>query len=155
MPGKIITGAFAVTVGLTLTACSHGAQQPKTAAGARAAARTFFNLYATSQWAATYQLLSPAAQHAVSEGTWAKAQQGCPNQGARLADTIKSVTLARNTAVVRAYPPPGAAGWVYTEQVFTYSEGRWGYSPYDLDVYHGRTIGQIVTALKVKGYCGI
>jgi hypothetical protein len=66
--------------------------------------------YSTSQWAAAYQLLSPAAQHAVSEATWAKAQQGCPNQGAELADTIKSVTLAGNTAVVRAAPPRGAAG---------------------------------------------
>jgi hypothetical protein len=155
MPGKILTGAVAVTAGLALAGCSLGAQRPKTAAGARAAARSFFNLYATSQWAATYQLLSPAAQHAVSEVTWAKAQQGCPNQGVRLAGTIKSVTLTGNTAVVRATPLPGEAGWVYTEQVFTYSRGRWRYSPYDLDIYHGRTIGQIVTDLKARGYCGI
>lgn len=137
------TGAFAVTAGLTLAACSPGAQQPKTAAGAAAAATSFFNLYSTSHWAAAYQLLSPAAQHAVSEATWAKVQQGCPNQGAELADTIKSVTLAGNTAVVRAAPPRGAAGWVFTVQVFTYSAGRWGYRPYGLAIYRGRTAGQI------------
>jgi hypothetical protein len=72
MPGKIITGAVAATAGLALAACPVGTHQPKTAAGARAAARSFFNLYATSRWAASYQLLSPAAQHAVSEATWAK-----------------------------------------------------------------------------------
>jgi len=114
-----------------------------------------FNLYATSQWAATYQLLSPAAQHAVSEATWAKAQRGCPNQGVQLAGTIRSVTLTGNTAVVRATPLPGKAGWVSTDQVFTYSEGRWGYRPYDLDIYRGHTIGQIVAALKDRGFCGI
>jgi hypothetical protein len=153
MLGKIITGAFAVVAGLTLAACSLGAQQPRTAAGARAAARTFFNVYATSQWAAAYQLLSPAAQHAVSEATWAKAQQGCPNQGVEMAGTIKSVTLAGNTAMVRATPPPGGAGWVFTVQEFTYSEGRWGYSPYSLDIYRGHIVSQIVAALKAEGYC--
>jgi hypothetical protein len=110
MPGKIITGAFAVIAGLTLAACSLGIHQPKTAAGARAAARSFFSLYATSQWAATYQLLSPAAQHAISEATWAKAQQGCPNQGIQLAGTLKSVTLTGNTAVVRAARFPARPG---------------------------------------------
>jgi hypothetical protein len=155
MPGKIITAAFAVTAGLTLAACSHGAQQPKTAAGARAAARAFFNLYATSQWAAAYQLISPAAQHAASEATWAKAQHGCPNQGAALAHTITSVTLAGNTAMVHATPAPGTAGWISTGQKFTYSEGRWRWSPGGLAIYRGRTVGQIVAALKFSGYCGI
>lgn len=42
---------------------------------------------------------------------------------------------------IHASPEDLAAGWVYTEQVFTYSEGRWGYGPYDLDIYHGHTIG--------------
>lgn len=152
---KIITGAFAITAGLTLAACSLGARQPETAAGARAAASSFFNLYSAGRWAATYQLLSPAAQDAVSKATWAKAQQGCPNQGVELADTIKSVTLTGNTAVVRAAAPPGRVGWVYTVQVFTYSAGRWGYNPYDLDIYRRYAVGQIVAALKARGYCGI
>jgi hypothetical protein len=155
MPGKIITAVFAVTAGLTLAACSPGTQQPKTAAGARAAARAFFNLYATSQWAAAYQLLSPAAQHAASESTWAKAQHGCPDQGAALAGTITSVTLAGNTAMVQATPHPGTAGWISTIQKFTYSEGRWRWSPGNLAIYHGRTVGQIVAALKTSGNCGI
>ena len=148
MLGKITTGSFAIAAGLALAACAPGAQQAKNAAGARAAARTFFNLYSAGHWAGAYQLLSPAAQHAVSEATWAQAQQGCPNQGAELADTIKGVALTGNTAVVRAALTRGASPASYTVQVFTYSEGRWGYRPYDLEAYRGHTIGQIVEALK-------
>ena len=152
---KAITGAFAITAGLTLAACSLGARQPETAAGARAAASSFFSLYSAGRWADTYQLLSPAAQHAVTKTAWGKAQQGCPNLGAELAGTIKSVTLTGYSAVVRAAPPAGRAGWVYTVLVFTYSAGRWGYNPHDLDIYRRYAADQIVAALKARGYCGI
>jgi len=74
MPGKIIAGAFAVAAGLTLAACSPSPAQPKTAASARAAATSFLALSSAGQWASAYQLLSPAAQHAVGEATWAKVQ---------------------------------------------------------------------------------
>jgi hypothetical protein len=176
MPGKIIIGALALTGGLTIAACSSGATagpassapaspaaaapasspaQPETAAGARAAAKTFFALYSASQWAAAYQYISPAAQRVVSEATWAKVHQRCPSKAAGLAYTIKGVTLAGDTAVIRYGLSGALAGLGSAVQVFTYSGGRWGFtpSPADLAMYRGHTVGQAVAAMKAEGDC--
>ena len=176
MPAKIVMGALALTAGLTIAGCSSGATggpagsapassaataptpspaQPRTAAGARAAARSFFALYSASQWAAAYQYLSPAAQRAVREATWAKVHQRCPSKAAGLAYSIKGVTLAGNTAVIRYGLSGALAGLGTAVQVFAYSGGRWGFtpSPADLAMYRGHTVSQTVTAMKAKGDC--
>jgi len=91
--------ARAATASASATAAA-AATQPETAAAAKSLARQYFGLYSASQFAASYGLLAPSAQQAVSETTWVAVHQGCPARSAGLAYTISKATLTGNTAIV-------------------------------------------------------
>ncbi len=74
----------------------------ETRAGARAAAAQFYGLYFASQYAASWDLLTPAAKHQVPRGVWVNVHDGCPSASAGKARVIKFVTVFGNAAIVTA-----------------------------------------------------
>src|SRR5215467_7001480 len=58
-------------------ATQAGPIQPKTMAGAHAAAGNFYRLYSIGQFAATWDLLTPTAQQAIPLATWVGVHKGC------------------------------------------------------------------------------
>jgi len=173
MPLKMICVA-ALAAGLALTGCSAGIKpgsassppvsqssaapmtspaQPETAAGVRAAAADYFALYSAGQFATSYPLLSTQARHAVSEHVWIAVHKGCKSPSAGMAYKIGRVTLVGNTAVVAVSLSGALASLGSETETFTYSVGKWGYTPSDLSVYRGRTPAKIIAAFKAQGYC--
>lgn len=136
------------------SAAPSATAQPMTAAAARSAASAYFDLYAGGQYAATYALLSPAARRVISEQTWAGAHQQCVKQTQGLAYAVARPVLAGDTAVVNVSLAGAASKLGSEEASFTYSAGRWWYSPPNLAVYQHHTTTQAVAALKAAGDCG-
>jgi hypothetical protein len=129
------------------------AAQPETAAAATAAAKQYFGLYSASQFAASWELLAPSTQHAVSQATWVAVHQGCPAQSAGLAYDVKDTTLTGNTAIVTVSLTGAAASIGSESEAFTYSAGRWGFVPGDLTRYKHGSVKADITAAKAAGYC--
>lgn len=127
---------------------------PVTVSGARTAATGYFDLYAAQQYAATWALLSPAAQQAVTSREWVKVHRACAGSSSGMAYKIGRVTLAGNVAVVNVSLAGALSKVGSEEQSFTYARGRWGFAPSDLSAYKGRTAAQAVSALKSLGLCG-
>jgi len=172
---KPLTFAAVIAAAISLAACSQPAAAPPaapasspvstvgttapavpaTAAGARAAATAYFDLYAAGQYAATWALLSPAAQQVVTRSTWVKVHEDCTSSSAPgLSYVIGRITLAGNIAVVKVSLAGALSKLGSEEQSFTYSAGRWGFAPSDLSAYKGHTVAQAVAALKAMQLCG-
>jgi hypothetical protein len=127
------------------------AAQPITADAAKAAATTYFDLYAAHQFSSAYAMISPSVRAQVPESTWVGSHQKCDTQ--TLAYSVTRPTLAGDTAVVNVSLAGAAASLGSEEASFTYSAGQWWYSPPNLAVYHGHTTAQAVATLKASGHC--
>lgn len=127
--------------------------QPETAAAARSVAEQYFGLYSASQFTASYGLLAPSVQKAVSETTWVAVHQGCPAQSAGLAYNVDKATLTGNTAIVAVSLAGVAAGLGSESQALTYSAGRWGLVPNHLSLYEHHSVKADIAAAKAAGYC--
>jgi hypothetical protein len=126
--------------------------EPETAAGAKSAAVTYFDLYAARQYAAGYRLLTHAARTAVPKRTWVKVHDDCISS-AGLAYKVSRPQLAGTTAVVNVSLAGAASKIGSEEQSFTYQGGRWLFAPSDLPTYRHHTVAQAVAALKAQGLC--
>ena len=104
-----------------------------TADAVKAAATTFFDLYAAHQFSSAYARLAPSVRAEVPESTWVGAHQECDTQD--LAYSVTRPTLAGNTAVVHVSLAGAAAGLGSEEASFVYSACRWWSSPPNLAVY--------------------
>lgn len=137
------------TPAVTATASSVPAASPQVKASARAAAEQFYGLYAASQYAGSWDMLAPATKRQVSRPAWIGVHEGCSSAGAEKPRVIKAVTVFGNAAIVAetvAGAPPGTA-----EDVFTYADGRWGYSPQDPGIYrHGSVTADIAAAKEAE-----
>jgi hypothetical protein len=151
-PAAPPSSTTATTAPASATATASAAQ-PETAAAARSVAEQYFGLYSAGQFAASYQLLAPSAQRAVSEATWVAVHQGCPAQAARLAYNVSKATLTGNTAIVTVSLAGAAASLGSESQALTYSAGRWGLVPSDLSLYKHGSVRADVAAAKAAGYC--
>lgn len=170
---QVLAAAAVTAGGLTVAACSSAAQpaattpasvaalpssspaQPDTAAGAKAAAEQYFGLYAAGQYATAWPLLTPAAQKAVPEATWAAVHQDCPSQAAGLAYDVKNVTVTGDTAIATVTLAGAASSLASESEAFTYAGGKWAYapSPADLSLYQHGSVAADVAAAKARGYC--
>ena len=169
-----IATAALIAGGLTVTACSSSGgpapagtaaaaapssspspAQPDTAAGAKAAAQQYFGLYAAGQYAAAWSLVTPSAQKAVPEATWAAVHQECPSQTAGLAYDVKNVTVTGSTAIATVTLAGAASSLASASEAFTYAGGKWEYtpSPSDLSLYQHGSVAADVAAAKARGYC--
>ena len=123
--------------------------QVKTAA--QVAAAQFYGLYSASQFAAFWNLLSPATKRQISGQVWVSVHDACPSAEAAKPRTIKAVTVFGNAAIVTeaiAEASPGTA-----EDVFSYVDGHWSYSPEDLSIYHHGSVAADIAAAKAAGFC--
>jgi len=122
-------------------------------ARARAAATQFYGLYSAGQYAAVWDLLSPATKRHVPRHVWVSVHVACPTAGAGRSRIIKAVTVFGSNAITTE-AIAGAAAKVHTaEDVFTYAHGHWSYSPQDVSIYHHGSVAADVAAAKAAGFC--
>jgi hypothetical protein len=168
--------AFAVTAAFLLSACGHSAGtavpagsttptaapavasstpagQPETPAGAQAAARTFFALYAAGQYAAAYPSLDSAFRASVPEAKWVAVHQQCTSSTSGLSYEVGAPVMAGTAAAVMKVSLSGAAAAIGREEItFDYESGSWSWVPGDTASYQG-TVAQVVARMKASGGC--
>jgi hypothetical protein len=125
----------------------------KMKAGASAAAARFYDLYSASQFAALWDLLSPAAKGQVSKGVWVSVHDACPGVAAGKSRTIKAVTVFGSAAIITEEITGAAANPGTAEDVFSYVDGQWSYSPGEVGIYRHGSIAADVAAAQTAGFC--
>ena len=150
MRPRVTTAArAAATIALALAACSAagparlaaaagalrpgaraGQAEPRTLAAVRADTGDYLTLDSVGQFAVTYQMLSPAARRAISEGAWVAVHRGCPGLLYRIGRVRMVGGAARVTVSLPGSP---RAGRTMTETL-SYAGGHWSISP-DLSSY--------------------
>jgi hypothetical protein len=122
-------------------------------AGARAAAAQFYDLYFSRRFAASWDLLTPAAKREIPKTLWVKVHEGCPSAGAGVARVIKAVTVFGNAAIVTETIAGSLSRLGTAGDVFSNVDGRWDYLPQDIDIYHHASVAADVAAARAAGYC--
>ena len=122
-------------------------------AGARAAAAQFYGLYSASQFAAFWNLLAPATKRQVPRRVWVSVHEACPSAGAGKHRTIKAVTVFGNAAIVTEAVAGVPSQLGTAEDVFSYANGHWSYSPQDLSIYLHGSVTADIAAAKAAGFC--
>jgi hypothetical protein len=130
-----------------------GPAEPKTKAGARAAAAHFYGLYVASQFAASWDLLAPVAQSQIPQSIWVKVHDGCLPATHGKARVIKSVTLFGDTAIIAEKLSGTHSKHGKSDDVFSYTNGHWGYSPGNPGIYHHGSAAADIAAAKAAGLC--
>lgn len=135
------------------TAARSGPAEPQTKAGAHAAAANFYRLYSASQFAASWGLLSPAAQREIPRAIWISVHNGCPGASTGAARVIKSVLVFGNAAIVTEGIQGADSRLGEAEDVFNYENGRWGYTPNNLGIYHHGSVAADIVSARGLGFC--
>jgi hypothetical protein len=163
---------------VTMTGCTNSAsappssgQSPATAAstgppaakatpippgaktGARAAAVQFDRVYAASDFADSWDLLTPIARRQVSKSVWVRVHNGCQSASTEVTRTIRSVTAFGDAAIVTETIATAPSKRSTAEYVYNYVGGRWGYSPENLSIYHRGSIAADIAAARSAGFC--
>lgn len=129
----------------------HLAAEPKTKAGARAAAARYYRQFFSGQFSAAWNLLAPAARRRIPQRTWVKVHLGCSAASEGSAGAITSVTLFGDAAIVTQKRHQSHAR--VTRGIFNYVHGRWGYSPDDSSIYQYGSVAADIAAAKAHGLC--
>jgi len=131
-----------------------GPAEPKTQAGARAAAAHFYGMYFASQFAASWDLLAPTAQGQVPQRVWIAVHDGClPPRAGEKTRVIESVTIFGDAAIITGKPAGAPSRHRTARSVFNYANDHWGYSPNDLSIYHHRSVAADIAAARAAGLC--
>ena len=130
--------------------------EPDTAAGARAAAQVFDDLYSAGQYAAMWPLMDASARKSVPQRVWTEVHAQCPAPTAGLARTIKRVTMAGNVALVTETLAGSLGKLGSVVESYVYSGGRWLWAPTasDLSYYRHGSVAADVAAARVQHMCG-
>jgi hypothetical protein len=134
-------------------AITGGPAEPRTKAGARAAAAHFYSLYFRNQFAASWDLVAPAAKNQIPRSVWVAVHNGCPSASRGKTTVIRSVTLFGDTAIVTERSPGTRSMPGESADVFNYTKGHWGYSPGNPGIYHHRSVAADIAAAKAVGLC--
>ncbi len=134
-------------------ATQTGPVEPETKAGARAAAAKYYRLYSASQFAASWDLLSPSTEGAVPRAVWVSVHAGCLSADAGTARVIKSVLVFGNAAIVTETIAGAPSRLGKAHDVFNYTNGHWGFAPNDLGIYHHGSVAADIAAAKAQGFC--
>ncbi len=126
---------------------------PFTAAAVKAAAETYFSLYAAGQYADVYPMIAPAARHAIREKAWTGLHDKCRPTTANLTYKVTHPILAGKTAVVTVGYAGGASALGSEQITFKYVDDRWYYQPSDLSIYRHHDLAQALAAAKAAGVC--
>ena len=143
----------AATPGPTAGAAA-AAGTPDTAAAAQSAAQQFFTFYSAGQWGDAWQYLTAADKRAAPEPVYAAVHRGCPSAAAGIAYSIKSVTLAGQTAVI-TYTISGATGTLLGNATMpaTWTPSGWGVEPSGMSIYSHGSVSADIAAAKAAGDC--
>lgn len=127
--------------------------EPDTAAGAKTAAQTIFELYGGGQYSAVWQDMAPSFRAAVPEATYVAAHEQCGTS--RLSYQITSPVLAGNTAVVTVSLAGAASALASETQAFQYVSGKWLWAPSAQlrAPYKAGSVSAIVQKMKSDGIC--
>jgi hypothetical protein len=136
---------------ITATASSVPSASASMKASARAAAKRFYGLYATSHYATLWNLLAPATKREVTRKAWVSVHEACSAGSAGQSRDIKAVTVFGNAAIVAETVAGVTPGPV--EDVFNYVGGRWRYSPQAPGIYRHRSVTADIAAAKAAGLC--
>jgi len=126
---------------------------PQMRVGARAAAAHFYKLYSANKFAATWELLTPAAKRQIPKARWVRVHHGCPSTGAGMARVIKAVTAFGNAAIVTEAIAGTLSRLGAVGDVFSLVNRRWGYLPQDVSIYHHGSVADDIAAARAAGYC--
>jgi hypothetical protein len=141
----------ATTPKVIATASSVPSATASQKASARAAAKRFYGLYSTSEYATLWSLLTPATRHEVSRTAWIGVHRACSSASAGKSRAIKAVTVFGNAAVVSETVAGVTSRTV--EDVFNYAGGRWRYSPQAPGIYRHGSVTADIAAAKAAGLC--
>jgi hypothetical protein len=163
-PGSSATGS-AGTSSVTPTGRASGAARtgpmapppspasPEKRASARTAAQRFYGAYLAGQFAASWDLLAPAAKRQIPRGTWVGVHEGCLSARGARAGVIKTMTVFGNAAIVTEAITGASSNEGTVRAVFNYSGGRWGFSPGNLSIYHHGSVSADIEAARAAGFC--
>ena len=135
------------------TSTQAGPAEPLTKTGAQAAAAKFYRLYANSQFAASWDLLTLTARRAIPRATWVRVHARCLSGGAGTSRAIKAVLVFGNAAIVTEIVEGAASQLRKSHDVFNYANGHWAYAPNDLSIYHHGSVSADIAAAKAQGFC--
>jgi len=145
-------GGHATVASSPATAAAKPAQA-RTRAGAHAAAARFYRLYFGRQFAASWDLLAPAAKRQIPQRIWTGVHGGCQVSVAARPRVIRSVTVFGDAAIVTQKIIGAHARHRIARDIFNYANGRWGYSPADLSIYLHGSVAADISAAKAAGLC--
>jgi len=117
------------------------------------AAVHFDGLYQAGHFAASWGLLVPVVKRQIPLGAWVQVHHACQPAGAGTARAIKAITVFGNAAIVTEAIAEGPAKSRSFEEVFSYTNGQWGYSPNDMGIYHHGSAAADIAAAKAAGVC--
>jgi hypothetical protein len=133
-------------------AAAMPAAQPETAAGAKAAAQSYFALYAAGQYAAVYPMIDAQARAAIPEATWVTVHRDCKSTASGMSYAVGAPTLAGATAVMSVSISGALSKLGSEEETFLYQGGKWVWDETVLTSWKG-TPAQILAAFKAAGKC--
>jgi hypothetical protein len=148
-----VTGDTPGPAVVTSTAPPAAPVSPQMRAGARAAAAQFYGLYSASQFAAFWDLLSAGTKRQVSRRVWVGVHEACPDADAGKSRIIKAVTVFGTAAIVTEAIAGATSSLGTAEDVFSYADGRWSYSPQDPNIYRHGSVAADIAAAKAAGFC--
>lgn len=120
--------------------------------GAGAAATQFDEVYASSNFAASWDMLAASTQKEIPRTVWVAVHNRCAPTGAGSGAVVKSLTFFGNTAVVTV-TMTGTASAHTAEEIFSYGAGGWHYMPNDPSIYQHPSVQADVSAAKAAGLC--
>ena len=85
---------------------------------------------------------------------WIGVHARCPVAAGGTARVITAVTVFGNAAIVTERVAGTVSRRTMAEDVFNYFNGRWGYSPSNLGIYHHRSVAADAAAARAAGLCG-
>ena len=149
-----IAASSAAPAEASVAAAAAGPSEPRTKAGARAAAAYFYRLYSTGKFSATWDLLTASARQVIPRAIWISVHSACPAGGEyRAAGAITSVVVFGNAAIVTDTIAADRPRHRKAADVFNFAHGHWEYAPSDLGIYRHGSVDADVAAATALGFC--
>lgn len=126
---------------------------PRATASARIAAVQFQSLYFGGRFADSWGLLATSAKRLIPRKLWTRVHESCPPARDATAGTVGSITIFSNTAIIGvSHGDRSSRSKDY--YVLSYANGRWGYAPNDMSLYHRGSLAADLAAARKAGFCG-
>ncbi|WP_155361465.1 hypothetical protein [Acrocarpospora macrocephala] len=124
--------------------------QPRTKAGAKAAAKRAFDFYSIGNYGKFWDQWTEQSQAVVSRSEYMRRFRECPASAQGIRWSISDVSVSGSTARVTA-----SRSILVDQFTFRYQAGRWRYemTTDQRKQYQGQTVDEIVADQRAKGLC--